>query len=210
MAEGQQVPEEHRKELLNRGFLPLAVDHTRKSLQTAQALLDAGFPSAAFVWATRSAEIFIREALLFPLAFEETGDVRASFTEVRDLFGSGRWNLSIRRAREAYGLEGTEHEALTETGEDAFGAWTRDFVGPRGEIVHGRAEADTEMAATAIAFADRMREWFTIRIVTADTGPFAGALYQMFEQARTMYEQEQSRAREPDDPDEQPPDSAQA
>jgi hypothetical protein len=57
------------------------------------------------------------------------------------------------------------------------------------------------MAATAIRFADRMREWFTIRILTTDAGPFAGALYQMFEQARIMYEQEQSRARDEDEPD---------
>jgi hypothetical protein len=191
------VPKVARSEILKRGFLPLAIEHTRKSLDTAQQLLDAGFPSAAFVWATRSAEIFMREALLFPLWYEETGDVRASFSEVRDFLGSGKWSRSIRRVREAYGLIGDEHDALTDSGEDAFVAWTRDFVRPRGEIVHGRAEADEVMAATAIAFAERMREWFTLRVISSEAGPFAGTLREVFEHARALYEAEQAQAHEP-------------
>ena len=193
------VPKEFRSEILKRGFLPLAIEHTRKSLDTAQHLLDAGFPSVAFVWASRSAEIFMREALLFPLWYEETGDVRASFAEVRDFLGSGRWGRSIRRVREAYGLIGDEHDALTDSGEDAFVVWTRDFVGPRGEIVHGRAEADEPMAATAIVFAERMREWFTLRIISSEEGPFAGALREVFERARALYEAEQAQPHEPSD-----------
>ena len=190
------VPKAIRSEILKRGFLPLAIEHTRKSLDTAQQLLDAGFPSAAFVWATRSAEIFMREALLFPLWYEETGDVHASFAEVRDFLGSGRWSRSIRRVRETYGLIGEEDDALTDSGEDAFVAWTRDFVRPRGEIVHGRAEADEAMAVTAIAFAERMREWFTVRIVSSEVGPFAGVLREVFEHARAIYEAEQAQADE--------------
>jgi hypothetical protein len=151
------------------------------------------------VWATRSVEVFMREALLFPLVFAETGDVRSSFAEVRDFLRSGKWNRSIRRVREAYGLVGDDHEAVTETGEDAFVAWTRDYVGPRGEIVHGRGESDDASAATAIAFADRMREWFTVRILSSAEGPFAGTLRRLFEQARTMYEEEQKQMRDTSD-----------
>jgi HEPN domain-containing protein len=191
------VPKAFRSEILKRGFLPLAIEHTRKSLDTAQQLLDAGFPSAAFVWATRSAEVFMREALLFPLWYEETGDVRASFSEVRDFLGSGRWSRSIRRVREAYGLIGEAHNALTDSGEDAFVAWTRDFVRPRGEIVHGRAEADEAMATKAIAFAERMREWFTLRVISSEAGPLAGTLREVFEHARALYETEQAQAHEP-------------
>lgn len=194
------IPQALRDDLLKRAFLPLAIRNTNQSLDTARKLLTDGFPSPAFVWAVRSAEIFLREALLFPIWFAETGDVEHSFREVRRSFGDGgRWNLSIRRVREAYGLEGDDHDALTDSGEDAFAAWTRDFVGPRGEIVHGRTEADDYMAETAIAFTDRMREWFTIRVVASDRGPFAGTLREIFEQARSLYEAERDRV-DPEQP----------
>jgi HEPN domain-containing protein len=188
------LPAEHRTDLLKRGFLPLAIENTRRSLESAQRLLDAGFSSPAFVWAIRSAEIFIREALLFPLEFEATGDVRASFSKVRGFHRSDQWSRSIARIREAYGLRGAHDTALTESGEDLFGAWSRDFVRPRAEVVHGRAEVDEAMARAAIAFTDRIRVWLTARIVGSDEGPLAGTLRNLFEQARAQYEEERARA----------------
>src|SRR5437870_11852357 len=108
-------------------MLPLAVKNTMASLNTARGLLQAGFASPAFVWAVRSAEIFFREALLFPLWYEETGDVGKSFDATRQFLESGKWERAIRRVREAYDLTGVDHEARMEDGGDAWVYWRRVF-----------------------------------------------------------------------------------
>jgi hypothetical protein len=88
------------------------------------------------------------------------GDVKASFAKVRELFRAGKWTSAIRRVRETYGVEDSVHDALMESGEDAWVYWGRDGVGPRGEIVHGRGEVEDDATVEwAIAFVDRLREW---------------------------------------------------
>lgn len=188
-----RLPAEVRRVLLRREFLPLAIKHTTESLETAKSLYAAGFSSPAFVWAVRSAEIFFREALLFPLEYERTGDVAEAFAATRELFGSGKWERSLRRVRESYGLTGTDHDALLESGEEAWGYWRREGVAVRGDVVHGRAEAERERAEWAIAFVERMRTWLTLRVITADDGPFAGLFIDIIEQARAVYERERER-----------------
>jgi hypothetical protein len=190
---GEIVPHEFRRDLLQMRFMPLAIEHTLRSLDTAKELHAAGFLSPAFVWAVRSGEIFFREALLFPIEFEATGDITASFAKVRHLFQGGRWAQAIKRVRTAYGLEGAEHDALIENGEAAWLYWSRHGVGPRGETVHGRCEIeDDETVEWAIAFVDRMREWFTLRVIMSEQGPFAGTLRELFERASEEYRREQS------------------
>lgn len=186
-------PAELRGVLLRREFLPLAIKHTTESLEAAKSLYAAGFPSPAFVWAVRSAEIFFREALLFPLEYERTGDVAEAFAAARELFGSGKWERSLRRVRESYGLTGPDHDAVLESGEDAWDYWRREGVGVRGDVVHGRAEAEPERAEWAIAFVEQMRTWFALRVMTADAGPFAGVFIDIIEQARAIYERERER-----------------
>lgn len=188
-----RLPAEVRGVLLRREFLPLAIKHTTESLETAKSLYAAGFSSPAFVWAVRSAEIFFREALLFPLEYERTGDVADAFAAARELFGSGKWERSLRRVRESYGLSGPDHDALLESGEEAWGYWRREGVGVRGDVVHGRAEVEPERAEWAIEFVEQMRTWFTLRVMTADDGPFAGLFIDIIEQARTIYERERER-----------------
>jgi hypothetical protein len=176
--------------MLRRELLPLAIKHTTESLETAKSLYAAGFSSPAFVWAVRSAEIFFREALLFPLEYERTGDVAEAFAATRELFGSGKWERSLRRVRASYGLTGPDHDALLESGEDAWGYWRHIGVDVRGDAVHGRVEAEPERAEWAIAFVEQMRTWFTIRVMTAEEGPFAGLFIDMIEQVRAVYERE--------------------
>jgi hypothetical protein len=87
-------------------------------------------------------------------------------------------------------LTGPEHEALRENGEDAWAYWRREGVGLRGEVVHGRAEAEPERADWAISFVERMRTWFTLRVMASSTGPFSGVLVDVFAEARAAYERE--------------------
>ncbi len=73
--------------------------------------------------------------------------------------------------------------------------------------MHGRGEIeDDEIVEWAIAFVDRMREWFTLRVIMSDTGPFAGTLRELFDRASEEYRREQSHGvddlegpNEPDD-----------
>lgn len=203
----EPIPAEFRRAVLRQRFLPLAIKHTCTSLETARELHAAGFRSPAFVWAVRSGEIFFREALLFPIEFEATGDVRASFAKVRELFRAGKWTSAIRRVRDAYGLEGSEHDALMDSGEDAWIYWGRHGVGPRGETVHGRGEVESdETVAWAIAFVDRMRVSFTLRMLMSEQGPLAGTLREILDHAAELYQREQSRgvdeSEESEEPDE--------
>jgi hypothetical protein len=189
---GDPLPEPHRTHLLRQEFLPLAIANTLQSLETAQALLADGYPSPAFVWAVRSTEILFREAILFPIYFQRRGDVRWAFKKAREEFRTGpSWKRAFEFAREQHGV-GEDHDPpLTKDGRDAWKVWLEEGVGPRGEIVHGRSEADEGLAAAAIGFAERMREWVTLRLVVGDKGPFGGLMRELIDEFRAAYIAEQ-------------------
>lgn len=51
-------------------FLKVASQKAGDSLQVARELLEAGYPSPAFVWAVRAVEVFYKEFLLAPHFYE--------------------------------------------------------------------------------------------------------------------------------------------
>jgi len=180
---------ELRRQVIRTVFLPMAVERTRRSLDTAKALHSAGFLSPAFVWAVRSGEIFFCEGLLFPIEYEASGDVEDAFRRVRDAFRGGKWGAAEKRIRAAYGLTDEDHLAETTSGEDALVYWGREGVGRRGEVVHGREEiTEPEFVEWAIGFVERMQQWWTLRAIASSDGPLGNTLRDIIENARGAYE----------------------
>jgi hypothetical protein len=175
--------------MLREVFLPITVERVAASLDAARSLLASGFPSPAFVWAVRSGEILFREMVLFPIHFEKDGVTSLALRKARQEFGGGDWKHAFDFARTHHGIGTTEDPPLTDEAEDAWVHWLRHGVGRRHEIVHGRDEADDDDAEWAIAFADRMRTWITIRLVAGSEGPFAGLFVEKIEEARRLYAQ---------------------
>jgi hypothetical protein len=166
---------------LQREFVKVGVRRAAESLDTARALLEAGFPSPALVWAERAAEIFIRDALLFPVEYGEQFDIRKAMKAASGVFGSGKWTRSVAKVRAAYGLGDPEHDALDPDGDDAWADWARFVIGYRGDVVHGRREATSEAAAELIGWVEHLHVWFMIQILVGDAGPGEGIVAELFE-----------------------------
>ena len=180
---------DHRRWIVVNGLWPLAKKKSDDSLATARALAAAGFPSPAFVWAVRSAEIFMREAVLFPYFYEQTDDVPLAFRKAQQVFGNGsKWTKALAYVRDQFGLDLSD--ALTDDGRDAFAVWQTEGVMGRHSMAHGFAEATPEDAERAIAFVDRFIEYFSQRLVIADRGPLRGVLRSAFEEAKRLYDEE--------------------
>ena len=56
----------------------------------------------------------------------------------------------------------------------------------------------------AIAFVDRMREWFTLRVIMSEHGPLAGTLSEILEHATEEYQRQQSTGVDELEPTEEP------
>ena len=158
----------------------------RLSLSQSQELLAHGASGPAFVWAVRAIEIFVRECLLFPHFYEQTGDLTGSFRKAAKVFGSGNWPLALSIATEAYG---PLDAPLTETDEDAWRHWKRVAVRHRGDVVHGRTDASGEDAAWVQAYALRFMEWWAQRLAVLDRGPLKGVLAEIVESTVDAVEQ---------------------
>ena len=192
---GAQHEEPDRRSIVVGALWPLALSHAKNSLDSARRLNEAGFPTPAFVWAVRSAELFLRDCVLFCHFFEESGDVGKALKKARGIFGDGKWSAALRFAEEEFG---PFDEPLTADGEKAWVVWQRWLVSARGHMVHGRMEATPEQAQWAIDFADRFISWFSQRLVTSERGPIRGVLRTLFEQLRDEYREAASGER-PDD-----------
>jgi HEPN domain-containing protein len=183
---------DQRRWLVVNVFWPQAKAKTDESLETARTLSAAGFHTPAFVWAVRSAEIFMRECLLFLHLYEEMGDIRRAFRRTQQIFGKGSdWNRALRFVQEEFDLDYSD--ALTSDDRDAFAVWQNEGVMGRHNMVHGLAEATPDMAAGVISFVGRFVEYFAQRLVVADRGPLRGVLRALLEEARRLYEEESSR-----------------
>lgn len=182
MSARHEPSERHR--VVVEGFWPFAVGRARGSLETARQLNDAGFPTPAFVWAVRSAEMFLRDCVLFCHFFEESGDVDKALKKARRVLRKGKWAAAIRFVETEFG---PFDQALTTDGENAWAVWQRWHVSARGEMVHGRMEATSEQAQWTIDFAERFISWFSQRLATSERGPLRGALRKLIEEQLDRY-----------------------
>ena len=149
----------------------------------AQRLLDAGFPSAALVWAVRSAEMLMRDFVLTPHYLEQGLEWDKAMRKGSKVLGSSNWDRAFVKADEWYG---PFDEPLTTDEENAWRAWTGSHVRRRGEIVHGFPVRDPqpEDAAAAIAFAERMATWYAQRFLTSSRHPIGQKFRDAINQAQ--------------------------
>ena len=164
-----------------------AIARSKLSLAEARALHDASFPNAAYVWAVRSVEIYIKEVMLLPLFLERReGDWRRAWRDTRDNFRSGNWRRAIRLVDEVYG---PLDPMLTEDGTDVWDVWNKVVVGRRGDIVHGIAEASEEEAAAVLQWVEQMMVQLPLRLIVARKHPLHDFFMAALESARSTLEE---------------------
>lgn len=151
------------------------------SLNESRRLAKLGFTDPAFVWAVRAVEIFVRECLLFPLYYEELGDLGAAHKRACNVFGSGNWARALDVASKFYG---PFDQPLTDADEDAWAHWRRVAVGNRGEVVHGRSTVSREEVEWVQSYGERFMSWWAQRLFVADRGPLRGVLIELIEEIR--------------------------
>lgn len=145
-----------------------ANERARLSLAAAKSLREQGFPSAAYVWAVRSVEIFTKEFLLAPLHLTEVGAWSGALEKASKLFGSSNWDKAYARLEE---FVGPIDKMLTDTDEDAWKYWRKSAVRVRGDIVHGKDEASDEDAELVIAYAEQLLLQLTLRMIVSKKHP---------------------------------------
>lgn len=170
--------------------LQAAFQRAQASGDQAQALLDAGFPEPAYVWAFRSVEIFVKEVMLLLLFLEEVpegDDFDEVWAEARrrteDTFNSGRWDNALKKVDEVYGpLE----PMVTDDGRDVWQVWKSVALPRRGDIVHGRpvAEVTADEAALLLLWSSQMRGQLSMRLVVAGKHPVHHVVVAGFERRR--------------------------
>lgn len=160
-------------------FLKATSRKVGDSLRVARELLDLDYPSPALIWAVRAVEVFYKEFLLAPHFFE--GDWQQAVRKASKLFGSSNWNKAIAKVDEVFG---PLDEMVTDLGNDALDVWIREIVRLRGDVVHGRVNADPDTARLAVDYAEQLVTQLKLRVIVSQKHPFADAFFGIIEQAR--------------------------
>lgn len=139
----------------------------------ALRMLDAGFPSASFVWAVRAAEILLRDFVLAPHFLGLGLDWDEAMRQGSNVPGNSKWGKAFAKAEEWYG---PFDEPLTTDDRNAWKVWDR-IVRRRGNLIHGRPveDAGSDEAAEVIDFAERMATWYAQRFLTSARHPIGEA-----------------------------------
>ncbi|MHB1209962.1 MAG: hypothetical protein ACYC1I_09695 [Acidimicrobiales bacterium] len=146
-----------------------AISRSRRSLSLAEEMSAAGFHTSAFVWAVRSIEIFVKEVMLLPYFFEQTGgDFGASFKKAQKGLGASSWGRAMQIVDEQYG---PLDPMVTDDGNEVWTEWKAKVVRRRGDFVHGVADAEQAEAELAITWAEMMMTQLTLRLIAAKRHP---------------------------------------
>src|SRR5262249_6713653 len=129
-----------------RHHLSAAYSRAGRARAEAQRLCDAGVPSAAVVWAVRSAEILFRDFVLAPHFIELGFSWDEAMRRGSMILGDSKWENAFAKVEEWYG---PFDEPVTEDDQNAWRVWVTQCVRRRGAIVHGKCvpEATTDEAA---------------------------------------------------------------
>jgi hypothetical protein len=169
----------------SQAFLLQAEGRTKRSMETAQRLLDGGFWAAAVVWAVRSVEVFMKEFLLAPSYLpEEGGDWGKAVKKAGRLFGSSEWTKAFRRMDDLYGPIAP---MLMEDGSDAHKYWRGPIIRFRGDIVHGAAEADRDTASNVISYGEQLILQLKLRMIVSGSHPLHREFMAAYEAAFKAY-----------------------
>jgi hypothetical protein len=172
--------------------LRVAIKRSRDSAAEARRLLEAGFPSPAYVWAVRSVEIFVKEVMLLPHFLIEIEGTPDEFDrvwgearqQIKDSFGSGRWDGALRKVDEAFGPLAPMR---TDDGKDVWSVWKSKVVRRRGDTVHGRptenGDPSPTEAAQVVLRADQMMDQLTLRLIASGTHPLHDLVVAAFDNA---------------------------
>lgn len=158
-----------------RDHLKTATSRASRTRAEAHALLEAGFPCPALVWAVRGAEVFMRDFVLAPHFMEEGDDWSTAMQKGSDVLenaGKRGWRKAFAAAEAWWG---PFDEPLTGENDHAWEFWKEHVVARRGDIVHGRAVADVdeEEAREVLAFVERMATWYPQRFLTSGKHPLS-------------------------------------
>jgi hypothetical protein len=176
--------------------LRIAIKRSRDSAAEARRLLEAGFPSPAYVWAVRSVEIFVKEVMLLPLFLIEIEGKPDEFDRVwgearqriSDTFGSGRWDSALRKVDKAFGPLAPMR---TDDGKEVWSEWKSKVVPRRGNTVHGRPTGDGDPsaaeAALVVQWADQMMDQLTLRLIATGTHPLHDLFVAAFDNVAEAY-----------------------
>jgi hypothetical protein len=175
----------------------VAIRRSRDSAAEARRLLDAGFPSPAYVWAVRSIEIFVKEVMLLPLFLIEIDGNPDEFDRVwveawkriTNSFGSGRWDGALRKVEKAFGPLAPMR---TDDDKDVWSEWRSKVVPRRANTVHGRpteiGDPSFAEAAQVVLWADQMMDQLTLRLIATGTHPLHDLFVAAFDSAGDAYQ----------------------
>src|SRR5919106_706541 len=104
------------------------------------------------------------------------------------LFGSSNWDKAVAKVDEVFG---PLDRMVTEVGNDALDVWIKQIVRTRGDIVHGRMNADADTSQMAIAYAAQLMTQLKLRVVVTRKHPFSDVFMGIFEEAKRMYKESQ-------------------
>lgn len=164
-----------------RGFWAKGMEAVRESLDTAAQLRASGCPSAAYVWAVRSVEIFFRQCVALCSYYDDGADVEEAIRRAERFVGSGNWSRVWDLVNPL-----VQETPLTDADEDAWSHWKRYAVSTRGDIVHGRLDVDDQAAGWVIAYAERVVSWVTQRLAVSDRGPLRRLLLDLISALREV------------------------
>lgn len=167
-------------------FLKVASQKAGDSIQVARELFELGYPSPAFVWAVRGVEVFYKEFLLAPHYYD--GDWGKAVRKANKLFGSSNWDKAIVKVDEVFG---PLDKIVTAMGNDALDVWMKQIVRTRGDIVHGRVNADPETTQMAISYADQLVTQLKLRVVVTRKHPFSDVFMGVLGLGKERYEESQ-------------------
>ena len=168
-----------------RQHLRAAFARADTSRREARRLLVAGFPAPAFVWAVRSAEMFMRDFVLTPHFIETGSPWSKAMQQGSKILGSSNWSKAFAIVEEWYG---PFDEPLLEDGStNAWSFWETCLVRVRGDLVHGRAVQDPspEEVEGVLAFVERMASWYPQRFLASSKHPISRMFFELLHQLDT-------------------------
>lgn len=164
-------------------LLKAASKRTQESLATARQLHAGGFFGPALIWTVRGVEIFFKEFLLTPHFLEQTNhDWQEALREAAKLFGSSSWSRAMVKINEFFG---PLDPMLTEGGQDALDYWKKRVVRIRGDVVHGRADADANLSEWAINYAEQLVMQMKLRLIVEKKHPLSETFVDILKETRS-------------------------
>jgi hypothetical protein len=111
----------------------------------------------------------MKEVMLTPLFLDEAdGDWIKAMRKAAKLFGPSQWHRAMDRVQREVGP--LDPLVMTDGG-DAYEHWAGAIVRLRGDIVHGRADADQSTAEVVVGYARQLVQQLNMRLIVGRRHP---------------------------------------